>query len=136
VLTRRAFVGGLLAAVALGRAPFAAARPVFRLAGRRERAFRSLVAVLRGAPDRRWRVTEPARAAQAFARWYAAQPAAGRAHADAVLDLVAARGGARAALAADEGAVRAAAIGLVCVVCEPPPAPDERPVIPAMTHAA
>ena len=97
----------------------------------RAATYRALVRSLRGGPDDRFRHVDPAAAHGRYRRWYGAQPAAVRAHADAVLDELGSpgrpgyaelagrpkgkRGGRR-------GAVVAAALALVCVGCEPPPA--------------
>ena len=79
-----------------------------------------------------------------YRRWYGAQPAAVRAHADAVLDEVESpgrpgyaelAGRPRGARGGGRSAVVAAALALVCVGCEPPPAEDERPELPTLAQA-
>ncbi len=142
-LTRR----GALAAAALGLAagvlPGVSARAAApagaaaTLDPGRAAAFRRLVAVLHGAPDPRF-ARRPAReATAAFAAWYAGQEACVRAHADAVLDRLAA-GPAPAcadlgrAAAPQDAAVLAAAVALAAGACDPPPDEDERPALPAL----
>jgi hypothetical protein len=126
--------------------PVAAASPA--LSVRRAATFRALVRSLHGAPDGRFGVVGAVAAERRFARWYAAQDAAVRAHADAVLDAVGrrsvpgyrrlARGAAtcRGPAAAPRSAAVAAAVSLVEGVCEPPPAEDERPLAPPLEHPA
>jgi hypothetical protein len=110
----------------------------------RAATYRALVRSLGGGPDGRFRQVDPAVAYRRYRRWYGAQPVAVRAHADAVLDELKppgrpgyaelagrpkeARGGRRSA-------VVAAALALVCVGCEPPPAEDERPELPRLAPA-
>ena len=110
----------------------------------RAATYRALVRSLRGGPDGRFRHVDPAAAHRRYRRWYDAQPGAVRAHADAVLDELGSpgrpgyaelagrptgkRGGRR-------GAAVAAALALVCVGCEPPPAEDERPQLPTLAPA-
>jgi hypothetical protein len=110
----------------------------------RAATYRALVRSLCAGPDGRFRHVDPATAHRRYRRWYAAQPAAVRAHADAVLDQLTpsgrpgyaelagrpkfARGGGRRAAVA-------AALALVCVGCEPPPAEDERPELPTLAPA-
>ena len=99
-----------------------------------------LVATLRRAPDGGYRGTRSAAAAaREFARWYAAQDASVRAHADAVLDGLAAApvlGSARFAEAAGpaagaDAALFAAALDLAALTCAPPADEDEHPLAPA-----
>ena len=106
----------------------------------RAATYARLVATLRRAPDGSYRGTRSAAAAtRDFARWYADQDPAVRAHADAVLDALGAApplGYARFAAAAapaagPDGALFAAALALAAVTCAPPPAEDERPLAPA-----
>ena len=120
------------------------AAPTSTQAQARAATYRALVRSLRGGPDGRFRHVDPAAAYRRYRRWYGAQPAAVRAHADAVLDELGSpwrpgyaelagrpkgtRGGRR-------GAVVAAALALVCVGCEPPPAEDERPELPTLAPA-
>jgi hypothetical protein len=110
----------------------------------RAATYRALLRSLCAGPDGRFRHVDPAAAYRRYRRWYGAQPAAVRAHADAVLDELkppgrpgyaelagrpkGARGGRRSA-------VTAAALALVCVGCEPPPAEDERPDLPTLAPA-
>jgi hypothetical protein len=120
------------------------AAPTPTQAQARAATYRALVRSLRGGPDGRFRHVDPAAAHRRYRRWYGAQPAAVRAHADGVLDELGSpgrpgyaelagrpkgtRGGRR-------GAVVAAALALVCVGCEPPPAEDERPELPTLAPA-
>jgi hypothetical protein len=120
------------------------AAPTPTLAQARAATYRALVRSLGGAPDGRFRHVDPAAAYRRYRRWYGAQPAAVRAHADAVLDeletpgrpgyaeLAGRRKGARDGR---RGAVVAAALALVCVGCEPAPAEDERPQLPTLAPA-
>jgi hypothetical protein len=113
----------------------------------RAATYRALVRSLQGGPDGRFRHVDPAAAHRRYERWYGAQPAAVRAHADAVLDALDALGApgrpGYAELAGQpkgrsggqRGAVVAAALALVCVGCEPPPAEDERPELPTLALA-
>jgi hypothetical protein len=110
----------------------------------RAATYRALVRSLRAGPDDRFRHVDPAAAHRRYQRWYGGQPAAVRAHADAVLDELCSpgrpgyaelagrpkgkRGGRR-------GAAVAAALALVCIGCEPPPAEDERPELPTLALA-
>ena len=119
-----------------------AARP--RLSARRAAALRALVGSLRAAPDGRFDAIPVVTAERRFVRWYAEQAADARARTDAVLDAVAARGvgryevlargaaSCRTATAAPYAAALAAAVDLAAIVCEPPPAEDERPPSPAL----
>jgi hypothetical protein len=118
--------------------------PTSRQAQARAATYRALVRSLGGGPDGRFRHVDPPAAYRRYRRWYGAQPVAVRGHADAVLDELGSpgrpgyaelagrpkgtRGGRR-------GAVVAAALALVCVGCEPPPAEDERPELPTLAPA-
>jgi hypothetical protein len=135
-----AVVGTAGASLAGGVDAWAAPAPTHERAA----TYRALVRSLRDGPDGRFRHVDPAAAHRSYRRWYVAQPAAVRAHADAVLDELkppgrpgyaelagrpnGKRGGRR-------GAVVAAALALVCVGCEPPPAEDERPELPTLALA-
>ena len=104
---------------------------------------RDLRAARRGAPPRAGRqlprCASAAAAAREFARWYAAQDASVRAHADAVLDGLAAApvlGSARFAEAAGpaagaDAALFAAALDLAALTCAPPADEDEHALAPA-----
>jgi hypothetical protein len=105
------------------------------LGARRREAFRALVATLQDSPDGRFGAVAPDRAVRRLARWYGAQPPAGRTHADAVLDRLADRGVPAYADLASDGAAGAdpawsatlaAAIALAATAAEPPADPDER----------
>ena len=114
------------------------AGPVQAPAQARAATYRALVRALRAAPDGRFRHVDPRAAHRRYARWYAAQPDAIRAHADAVLDALRDAGPpAYAELAAPRRsrATVAAAVALACIGCEPPPAADERPDIPTLAPA-
>lgn len=107
------------------------------LAPRRAATYRTLVHVLGQGPDPRFRHRRPAAAARDFARWYAGQDASVRAHADAVLDALAAGFTPRyarlvQAAAPQDAAVVATAVALAAVACDPPPDVDERPTVPAL----
>jgi hypothetical protein len=109
-------------------------------APREDRAatYRALVRALRAAPDGRFRHADPRAAQRRYARWYAAQPHAIQAHADAVLDALTDAGPpayAELATPRRDRATVAAAVALACVGCEPPPAADERPDIPTLAPA-
>jgi hypothetical protein len=139
ITRRHALAAGALAAAAAlvpgARIPAAWAAP--RLQPRRAATYRRLVAVLRGAPDGRFSGRRPAAATRAFARWYAAQDDAARAHADAALDALGSRPlasyGELARTARRDGdPAVAAAVALAALACEPPPDEDERPVTPAL----
>ena len=137
-LTRR---HALLAAGAGLAAVLVPVRPAWAVGGlqrRRAATYHRLVRLLSQAPDGRFANRPAGVAARAFARWYAGQDDAGRAHADAVLDALAARGlPGYEALAAAPDAVVAAAVGLAAIGCDPPPADaDERPVTPPLWSAA
>jgi hypothetical protein len=104
----------------------------------RAATYRALVRALRAAPDGHFRHADPRAAHRRYARWYAAQPDAIRAHADAVLDALSDAGPpAYAELAAPRRgrATVAAAVALACIGCEPPPAADERPDVPTLAPA-
>jgi hypothetical protein len=148
-ISRRRFLLGTAGAAwaALGgwrppRALSAVAAP--GLSARRAATMRALVATLRRGPDGRFAALD-ARAAEArFARWYARQDAAERRRVDAVLDAVEGCGrrgygalartaaSCRSPRAARGAAALAAAVDLAAIVCEPPPADDERPPVVAL----
>jgi hypothetical protein len=134
-------------AVGLGRWPSllpaaVAAQPP--LSAPRAAALRALVGSLRAAPDGRFGAIPVRTAERRFVHWYAAQATDARARTDAVLDAIAARGvgrydalargvaSCRSATAAPHAAALAAAVDLAAIVCEPPPAEDERPPSPAL----
>ena len=149
-IDRRAFLLGAVTAactaVGLGRWPSlpaaVAAQP--RLSAQRAATLRALVTSLRSTPDGRFGAVPVVTAERRFVRWYAAQAADVRARADAVLDTVATRGvgrydalargaaSCRTANAARDAAALAAAVDLAAIVCEPPPAEDERPLSAAL----
>jgi hypothetical protein len=139
-IDRRRFL--LVATVAtgaglVGRAS-AWAAPVRAPAETRAATYRALVRALRAAPDGRFRHADPRAAHRRYARWHAAQPDATRAHADAVLDALHASGPpcyAELASPRHRCATVAAAVGLACIGCEPPPGADERPDIPTLAPA-
>lgn len=100
--------------------------------------YRALVRALRAAPDGRFRHADPRAAQRRYARWYAAQPHAIQAHADAVLDALTDAGPpayVELATPRRDRATVAAAVALACIGCEPPPAADERPDIPTLAPA-
>jgi hypothetical protein len=120
------------------------AAPTLTQARARAVTYRALVRSVCGGPDGRFRHVDPAAAHRRYRRWYRAQPADVRAHADAVLDELQPPG--RPGYAELAGrpkgkgggrrrAVVAAALALVCVGCEPPPAEDERPELPTLALA-
>jgi hypothetical protein len=143
-ISRRGFLVGTVGA---GWAVLAGGRPAWAvpaaapsgLSARRAATMRSLVSTLRHAPSGRFAAIDAADAEARFARWYARQDAGERRRADAVLDAVAgtARRGydalahtasaCRSPRSARGAAALAAAVNLATVVCEPPPAEDERP---------
>jgi hypothetical protein len=145
-IDRRRFLLAVAGAAGAGLAGGTGAWAAPTLTQTRARAatYRALVRSLRGGPDGRFRHVDPAAAYRRYRRWYSAQPASVRAHADAVLDDLESpgrpgyaelagrpkgtRGGRRCA-------VVAAALALVCVGCEPPPAEDERPELPTLARA-
>ena len=149
VIDRRRFLLGAVgtasavASVAWwGRLPAVASSPVLSVP--RAATFRALATSLHDAPGGRFGAIAAEVAEQRFADWYSSQDATFRSHADAVLDAVGehpvpaygrlARGASachRAASAPRSAAV-AAAVDLVAVVSEPPPAEDERPPVPAL----
>jgi hypothetical protein len=99
----------------------------------RASTYRALVRSLRDGPDSRFHAADPIAAHRRFARWYGAQPAVLRRHADAVLDELGMHGPPTAAELAGwirgprRGGVVATAIGLASIGCQPPLAEDERP---------
>jgi hypothetical protein len=104
----------------------------------RAATYRALVRALRAAPDGRFRHADPRAAHRRYARWYAAQPRAIQAHADAVLDALTDAGRpayVELATPRRDRATVAAAVALACIGCEPPPAADERPDIPTLMPA-
>jgi hypothetical protein len=120
------------------------AAPALTQAQARAATYRALVRSLCGGPDSRFREVDPAAAYRRYRRWYGAQSAAVRAHADAVLDelkppgrpgYAELAGRPRGARGGRRSAVVAAAVALVCVGCEPPPAEDERPELPTLAPA-
>ena len=135
-----AVVGTAGAGVAGGVDAWAAPAP----AQARAATYGALVRSVCAGPDGRFRHVDPAAAHRRYRRWYRAQPADVRAHADAVLDELQPPG--RPGYAELAGrpkgkgggrrrAVVAAALALVCVGCEPPPAEDERPQLPTLAPA-
>jgi hypothetical protein len=149
-ISRRGFLlaaAGAAGAVLGGRRPAWASAAVTDLPGlspRRAATMRGLVATLRHAPGGRFAAVD-ARAAEArLTRWYARQDADERRRADAVLDAVegcSRRGydalartaaSCRSPRAARRAAALSAAVDLAAVVCEPPPAEDERPPVMAL----
>jgi hypothetical protein len=145
-IDRRRFLLAVAGTVGVGVAggTGAWAAPTLTRAQARAATYRALVRSLCGGPDGRFLHVDPAVAYRRYRRWYGAQPAAVRAHADAVLDEVKAPGrpgyaelAGRPTGARDAGrsAVVAAALALVCVGCEPPPAEDERPELPTLAQA-
>jgi hypothetical protein len=145
-IDRRRFLFAVAAAAGVGlaggtRAWAASARTPGQA---RAATYRALVRALRAAPDGRFRHADPRTAHRRYARWHAAQPAATRMHADAVLDALAAGGlpsyaqlAAQPSVTRDPGrrATVAAAVALACIGCEPPPGADERPDVPTLTPA-
>jgi hypothetical protein len=133
-IDRRRF---LFAAVATGAGlasgGTALATPVRKQA--RAATYRALVHALRTAPDGRFRHADPRAAERRYARWYAAQPDAIRAHADAVLDAIGSPTYAQLATPRRDRATMAAAVALACIGCEPPPGADERPDVPTLAPA-
>jgi len=90
-LNRRELIkgGGLLAAAIMAGAGLPAAAPAAAPAGlsaRHGAVYERLIRSLQGAPGSGAAHMDAAAATERFARWYAAQDAAIRAHADAVLD--------------------------------------------------
>ena len=153
VIDRRAFLlgaaGAAWGAVGLGARRWtgwaaAAAPPAPTPAARRAATLGGLVAALRDGPDGRFGAVSVRVAQRRYARWYAAQGAAERARADAVLDALGRRAvpayatlartasSCRSARSAPRAAALAAAVDLAATVCEPPPADDERPPAPAL----
>ena len=120
------------------------AAPTLAQARAREATYRALLRSLCAGPDGRFRHVDPAAAYRRYRRWYGAQPAAVRAHADAVLDelkppgrpgYAELAGRPKRAGGGERSAVVAAALALACVGCEPPPAEDERPALPTLAPA-
>jgi hypothetical protein len=139
-IDRRRFLFLAAAATGAGLAGSATAWGGSVRAPREDRAatYRALVRALRAAPDGRFRHADPRAAQRRYARWYAAQPHAIQAHADAVLDALSDAGPpayAELATPRRDRATVAAAVALACVGCEPPPAADERPDIPTLAPA-
>jgi hypothetical protein len=138
-IDRRRFLFAAAAAGAgLAGGATAWAAPPRQMPQARAATYRSLVRALRKAPDGRFRHADPRAAQRRYARWYAAQPEAIQAHADAVLDAMGAGGPpAYAQMAAPrrDRAMIAAALALACVGCEPPPGADERPDVPTLAPA-
>lgn len=145
-IDRRRFLTGaalLVAGASWSGAPVAVAGGP-ALSPRRRAAFRSLVRALRSSPDGRFATVGASAASRRLVRWYAGQTRTTRTRVDALLDDVAvagvpgyarlARGAARCtgASAARRRAALAGAVDLVALVCEPPPAADERPSSPAL----
>jgi hypothetical protein len=139
-IDRRRF---LLVAAAAAGAGLAGGAPAWSASARppaeaRAATYRALVRALRAAPDGRFRHADPRAAHRRYARWYAAQPDAIQAHADAVLDALSDAGPpayAELATPRRRRAIMAAALALACIGCEPPPAADERPDVPTLTPA-
>jgi hypothetical protein len=139
LLTVAGTAGASLAGGMGARAAPTLAQPQARAA-----TYRALVRSLCGGPDGRFRHVDPAAAHRRYRRWYEAQPAAVRAHADGVLDeleppgrpgYAELAGRPKGARGQGRKAVVAAALALVCVGCEPPPAEDERPELPTLAQA-
>jgi hypothetical protein len=143
-ISRRGFLLGGAGAVwaALGGwrpAPALPAAAASGLSARRAATMRALLASLRHAPGGRFTALDVRTAQARFARWYARQDADERRRVDAVLDAAEGCGrrgyGAlartaatcRGPRAARRAAAVAAAVDLAAIVCEPPPAEDERP---------
>jgi hypothetical protein len=152
-LRRREFLGGTVAAAAgmavhgLGSAAPAAARAeLATLSASRAATYRRLVVTLTHGPDGRFRHGRPLRATEAFARWYAEQPATLRHHVNAVLDVLRAHGPppyddlarpvkACADLATTQRcAAVAAGIELAVMMIGPASPPGERPVVAALAQ--
>jgi hypothetical protein len=146
-IDRRAFLlgaaGAAWAVVGLDRGRWMAeakgATTVRAAAAQRAATLGALVGSLRDGPDGRFGAVSVRAAERRFARWYAAQDAAERARADAVLDAIGRRrvpaygplarsaAACRTRRSAPRAAALAAAVDLAAAVCEPPPAEDERP---------
>ena len=145
-IDRRRF---LLAVAGMGAAGLrggigAWAAPALTQAQARAATYRALARSLCAGPDGRFRHVDPAAAYRRYHQWYRAQPAAVRAHADAVLDelkpparpgYAELAGRPKGARGERRSAAVAAAVALVCVGCEPPPAQDERPELPTLAPA-
>jgi hypothetical protein len=145
-IDRRRFLFAVAAAAGAGLAGGTRAWAVtVRTPGEaRAATYRALVRGLRAAPDGRFRHADLRAAHRRYESWYAAQPAAIRMHADAVLDALRAGGlPGYAQLAAQPSGTRgagrratvAAALALACIGCEPPPGIDERPDVPTLAPA-
>ena len=139
-IDRRRFLLAAAAATGAGLASGATAwaGSVRAPADARAATYRALVRALRAAPDGRFRHADPRAAHRRYARWYAAQPDAIQAHADAVLDALSDAGPPAYAELARPRRARAtvaAAMALACIGCEPPPAADERPDVPTLAPA-
>jgi hypothetical protein len=145
-IERRRFLLVVATAAAAGLAGGARAwAATVRTSGQaRAATYRALVRALRTAPDGRFRHADPGVAYGRYARWHAAQPAATRMHADAVLDALAAGGlpgyaqlaaQPRGTRGAERRATVAAAVALACIGCEPRPGIDERPDVPTLAPA-
>ncbi len=149
-ISRRGF---LLAAAGAAWAALEGRRPAWAspavaaapgLSARRAATMRELVATLRHAPGGRFAAVDPRVAQARLTRWYARQDADERRRADAVLDAVEGCGrrgydalartaaSCRSPRAARRAAALSAALDLAAVVCEPPPAEDERPPVVAL----
>jgi hypothetical protein len=145
-ISRRGFLLGTAGAawIALGGRWSAQAAAGPGLTARRAATMRALVATLRDAPGERFAAIDARVAEARFARWYARQDADERGRVDAVLDAVEGCGrrgyaalartaaSCRSPRAARRAAAVAAAVDLATVVCEPPPAEDERPPVIAL----
>lgn len=131
-MNRRRFL--LASAAATAAATWARMPALAAAAPTRAAAYRAFVSSLRATGDPRFRRAEPAVAYRRFAAWYRAQPAAARAHADAILAAAELRGPRAVAPRSrpDARARFAAALSLACVGCEPPLAEDERPDLPTL----
>jgi hypothetical protein len=148
-MDRRGFLVGMAGAASAvaggawwGQIPAAAASRA--LSARRAATFRALAKSLHDAPGGRFGVIGADVARRRFTDWYAYQDATVRSHADAVLDAIdeypvpgyrrLAHGAAvcDGAASAPRSAAVAAAVDLVAVVCEPPPAEDEQPPAPPL----
>jgi hypothetical protein len=145
-IDRRQFLFAVVGAAGAGVAGGGDARAatVRAPAAARAETYRAVVRALRAAPDGRFRHADPRAAHRRYVRWYAGQPDAVKAHADAVLDALRAGGLPSYTELATQpsigrsgrrGAVVAAALALAYIGCEPPPGPDERPDVPTLAHA-
>jgi hypothetical protein len=145
-IDRRRFLMAVAGAAGAGLAGGTGAWAAPRLSQGQVRAatYRALARSLRAGPDARFRHVDAAAAYRRYRRWHGAQPAAVRAHADAVLDELGSAGRPgyaelagrpKGARGGERSAVVAAALALACVGCEPPPAEDERPELPTLAPA-